>query len=204
MASVPTRSRFLKATQAKAPHAAVAMLLSKYYVAEKNPQKATALLEGLDQVASRRCRCAVWPGATLRRRGAMPQALQQFEWLATKRPSDTVVLNNLAWLYSQKKDPRAQPWPESLQTRAAIGFGRRYAGLDHESKGDTAGGLKYLQQANQASPDDVSVQYHFAFALAKANRKADARAMLGKVVSSNSAPPDIKQSAQSLLAKIGG
>jgi len=38
-----------------------------------------------------------------------PAALQQFEWLATKRPNDTVVLNNLAWLYSQRRIRALKP-----------------------------------------------------------------------------------------------
>jgi putative PEP-CTERM system TPR-repeat lipoprotein len=195
----------LETTNAKAPSSAVTLILSKYYVGEKNLKKAIALMEiwikSHPDDADARFGLAQLYGSV----GAMPQALQQFEWLQTKRPTDSIVFNNLAWLYSQKNDPRAQAMAEkAYELSPKSGSVADTLGWILENKGDTAGGLKYLQQANQESPEDASVQYHFAYALVKANRQVDARALLGKVMNSNSAPPDIKRSAQSLLAKIGG
>jgi|GEM_PF-3773687 len=194
----------LQATQAKTQSAPVTMLLSKYYVAEKTPQKATALLEGWTKAhpddADARFGLAQLYGTAAN----YPAALQQFEWLATKRPNDTVVLNNLAWLYSQKKDPRAQAIAERAY-RAAPGSGSvaDTLGWILVGKGNIAGGLKYLQQASQASPGDATVQYHFAVALTKSNRNADARVILQKLVNSD-ASPDVKQSAKTLLAQMKG
>lgn len=194
----------LETTQAKTPTAPVALLLSKYYVDDKNPRKAIAVLEPWvkshpDDVDARFGLAQLYGGT-----GALQQALEQFEWLQAKQPANPIVFNNLAWLYSQKNDPRAQAMaekayklsPQSPSIADTLGW-------ILETKGDTSGGFRYLQQASQADPNDPSVQYHFAFALVKANRQADARPILSKVVKSGTAPPDIKQLAQALLAKIG-
>lgn len=194
----------LQATQAKTQSSPVTMLLSKYYVADKTPQKAMALLEGWTKShpddADARFGLAQLYGTA----NNFPAALQQFEWLATKRPNDSIILNNLAWLYSQKKDPRAQAIAERAY-RAAPGSGSvaDTLGWIMVGKGDTAGGLKYLQQASQASPADATIQYHFAVALTKSNRSADARIILEKLVNSD-ASADVKQSAKTLLAQMKG
>jgi putative PEP-CTERM system TPR-repeat lipoprotein len=194
----------LQATQAKTQSSPVAMLLSKYYVADKTPQKAMALLEGWtkshpDDTDARFGLAQLYGSAN-----NFPAALQQFEWLATKRPNDSVILNNLAFLYSAKKDPRAQSIAERAYRAAPqSGSVADTLGWILVSKGDTAGGLKYLQQASQASPGDATVQYHFAVALTKSNRGTDARVILEKLVNSD-ASPDVKQSAKTLLAQMKG
>jgi putative PEP-CTERM system TPR-repeat lipoprotein len=195
----------LESVQAKSPSATVALLLSRYYAGDKNPKKAIALLETWikthpDDADARMGLAQLYGGI-----GGFAQALQQFEWLAPKRPNDPVVFNNLAWLYSQKNDPRAQAMAEKAYKLAPqSGSIADTLGWILETKGDATGGLKYLQQASQLSPDDASIQYHFAFALVKANRQSEAHTILNKVAKSDTAPADVKQSARELLAKIKG
>jgi Flp pilus assembly protein TadD len=179
-------------------------MLSKYYVGDKNPAKATSLLESWvkthpDDADARMGLAQLYGG-----RGAVALAVHQFEWLAAKRPNDPLVFNNLAWLYSQQKDPRAQAMAEKAYKLAPrSGAIADTLGWILENRGDNAGALKYLQQASANQSGDPAVQYHFAFALVKANRAGEARPILNKVVKADNAPPDIKQSAQSLLSKIG-
>ena len=194
----------LEATQAKTPASAVTMLLSKHYVADKNPRKAIALLElwtkSHPDDADARFGLAQLYGSS----NNFPAALQQFEWLSTKRPNDSVVLNNLAWLYSEKKDPRAQAIAERAYRAAPqSGSVADTLGWILVGKGDMAGGLRYLQQASQASPGEAAIQYHFAVALTKNNRAADARVILLKLVNSD-ASPDVKRSAKALLVQMKG
>ncbi|MBV8577336.1 MAG: hypothetical protein JOZ58_20130, partial [Acetobacteraceae bacterium] len=92
---------------------------------------------------------------------------------------------NLAWIYQQKRDPRAQ----SLARRA-------YLLLPNQQTADTLGwilttdgsqqtGLMLLRQAASRSPADPNVVYHFAVALQKNGQGAEAMAVLGPIVSGN-------------------
>ena len=51
-------------------------------------------------------------------------------------------------------------------------------------------------------PNDPDVQYHYALALSKTNKPADARAMLQKALASNT-DFDGKADAQQLLTRLG-
>jgi predicted Zn-dependent protease len=70
------------------------------------------------------------------------------------------------------------------------------------SQGDVPNGMKYLQVALTGMPQDPDVQYHFAMALSKSNKTADARAMVQKALAS---PADFesKPEATQLLNRLG-
>jgi Flp pilus assembly protein TadD len=180
------------------------MLLAKFYVADQKLPKAIGAVEAWtkthpDDFQARNGLAQLYGSA-----GNLVQAQQQFEWLDAHHPNDPATLNNLAWLYSQKNDPRAQATAEkAFKFAPQSGPIADTLGWILQSHGDTAGALKYLQLAVAASPDDPAIRYHLAVAFAKANQPANARPNLQKVLQSNAATPDIKQQAKTLLAKIG-
>ncbi|MDE2229137.1 MAG: PEP-CTERM system TPR-repeat protein PrsT [Alphaproteobacteria bacterium] len=132
-----------------------------------------------------------------------PAAQTVLEGIVARNADDVVVLNNLAWIYANRGDPRAR------QTAA-----RAYAlsplspavadtyGWILLSQGDVAHAVHYLRMASYGMPDDPAVQYHFAVALTRAGKTAEARALLQKVVAYRG-QFDGKQQAGDLLRSLG-
>ncbi len=104
------------------------------------------------------------------------KAIGQYEILHKAAPKDPLILNNLAWLYSQKKDPKAETLaaeahklapqsPEILDTYAWILV----------QKGAVDKGLDLLKKAVVMRPGSPEIRYHLAVALSKAGQAAEAR-----------------------------
>ena len=193
----------LQSAQEKTPSLDGATLLARLYNEQGQRPKAIAILESWtakhpNDLAARYGLAQLYGSA-----GAFDKAQGQFEWLVARRPQDATALNNLAWLYSQRKDPRARAIaeraykvaPQSAPVADTLGW-------ILTSQGDAAGGLKYLQLAGHEAPQDASVQYHLAFALAKTNQAQTARPILQKLLSSG-VGGDVRDSAKALLFKIG-
>jgi predicted Zn-dependent protease len=118
------------------------------------------------------------------------------------QPANPVVLNNLAWLYSQKNDPRALDYAERAHASApnapAIMDTLGYI-LVH--KGDVDRGLPLLKQAYDASKKAPEIGYHFAVALEKSGKAAEARSVLEAVLN-DTASFDDKAEAKKLFDSI--
>ena len=132
-----------------------------------------------------------------------PAARAAFEQLANERPSDAVILNNLAWLYGRTNDPKARPMaerayqlaPNSPQVADTLGWVLT-------TQGDAVNAMRYLQVALNGMPNDPDVQYHYALALSRNNKADDARIILQKVLAPN-ADFESKGDAQQLLTRLG-
>ena len=130
------------------------------------------------------------------------QAAQQFSLVVKQNADDAVALNNLAWAMSRIHDPRAEAMaerayqvaPRSPQINDTLGWI-----LVREGQGTRA--LGYLERAAQLDPQDTQLQYHYAYALAKTGRAAQARKILLKILSSPR-PFDGRAAAQRLLATL--
>ena len=98
--------------------------------------------------------------------GQLDKALAQYEWLATQRPDNPLILNNLAYLYDSKHDPRARPTAEkAMKLAPASGSVADTLGWILIEQGDTADAAKYLGQASASRPADSTIQYHYAVLL---------------------------------------
>jgi putative PEP-CTERM system TPR-repeat lipoprotein len=132
-----------------------------------------------------------------------PKARAGYESLLTKdRSSDPLILNNLAVIYQRDNDPRALDYAQrahavSPQNSAITDT----LGWIMVQKGDIPGGLKFLQQASDNSPDSLDIQYHFAYALDASGKKSDAAAVLKKALAAGR-DFDSKKDAQALLDKL--
>ena len=111
------------------------------------------------------------------------KAIEQYERLQAARGVGFVVFNNLAWLYSETGDPRAE-----ATARRALDLAP-----DNPSVLDTAGwilvqngnvpeGLTLLSRAAEKAPDNFDILYHYAAALAKSGDRARAAAMLERAL----------------------
>lgn len=122
--------------------------------------------------------------------GNLDKAQALLEELLTILPGDSVGMNNLAWIYDQKSDPRALalarraflllPGPQSADTLGWILL----------RKGETASALPLLTQASAVLKTDPAVQYHYAAALKAAGKAKEALAVAQPLADQVEAFPD--------------
>jgi putative PEP-CTERM system TPR-repeat lipoprotein len=129
-------------------------------------------------------------------------ALTEFEELSKQAPTNPVVLNDLSWLYQQKKDPRAHSTAEKAYalapTSPAIADTLGWILVDG---GETTAGLPYLKQAATLLTNDMDVQYHLAVALERSGQSQDAKALLERIMASKQSFKS-KADAQKLLDQL--
>lgn len=102
--------------------------------------------------------------------------------ILAKAPRDGLTLNNLAWVYQKRGDRRARGLAEqaylllpTAQTADTLGWI-----LVEEGAVDAA--VPLLRQAATDLPADPRLQYHYAVALSRTNRKEEALKILKPVV----------------------
>ncbi len=131
---------------------------------------------------------------------ALQQARGQFEAILQLVPTDVVALNDLAWIYEEVHDTRAESVAERAyqlapdQPNVDDTFGWILA---REGKGDRA--LPLLQQAAKLDQSDPNVQYHYAYALAQQGRRAEAQQVLSNLLATQH-EFDSRRDAERLLA----
>lgn len=134
--------------------------------------------------------------------GRLDLAIAQYEALLKIAPKNVIALNNLAGLYQRIKDSRALATAESAFALAP----------EHPGVQDTLGWLlvehgqypraiELLSKAAAKLTELPSVRYHYAVALSKAGRTADARRELTGIVDSNKKFPELED-AKTLLARL--
>lgn len=129
-------------------------------------------------------------------------AIKEYEAILKKHPEHTPSLNNLAWLYQQKKDARALEYAEKAYKQAP----EAPAILDTlgwilTERGDTARAIPLLQKAVSLATGNAEIQYHFAAALEKSGDKARARTVLETLLATDKAFSK-QEEAKALLKKI--
>jgi putative PEP-CTERM system TPR-repeat lipoprotein len=119
-------------------------------------------------------------------------------------PDSPVALNNLAWAYSELKDPRAlataekalKAAPDSPAILDTIGWLLL-------GKGDTGRALPMLKRAASLQPSNATLRYHLAVALNKAGDKKAAKLELERLVSGGTPFPHLDD-AIALLKGMNG
>ena len=109
-------------------------------------------------------------------------AAQQYRTVLELQPNNAVILNNLAWVESQLKDPKAIEHAEQANKIApdqpAI---MDTLGMLLVDKGDTARGLALMQKASSMAPQVPAIRMNLAKALVKAGQKDAARKELDEL-----------------------
>ena len=133
-----------------------------------------------------------------------PEAIAELETVARQTPNDPAILNNLAWLYHQQGDQRAESAArrahELAPANAAIADTYGWILL---AGNDVEGATPLLEKAALAMPEDGDIQYHYAVALAGSARRSEAQPILERIISAKSAF-GARKDAEKLLADLRG
>jgi putative PEP-CTERM system TPR-repeat lipoprotein len=131
--------------------------------------------------------------------GEFKPAAGILEGLVKRYPNNGAALNNLAWAYSEQKDPRALATAEQAYKAA----GTNPAVMDTlgwmlVEQGNSARGLPLLQKAVAGAPNSPEIRYHLAVGLHKSGDKNGARKELETLLAQNRPFPQLEE-ARSLL-----
>jgi predicted Zn-dependent protease len=187
---------------ARAPSASLAVALHRLRRAGKLPDTAAPLerwLERNPHDAAVRLLLA----DDLQRSGANARAIVEYERLASRKPDNGALLNNLAWLYHLEGDGRAlatakRAWEASKSIPAVIDT---YGWLLVEA-GSIEEGARLLAQADGAAGvTQPEVRFHYAVALVRSGQKASARPLLEQLLTEHADFPS-RALAVRLLATL--
>lgn len=134
--------------------------------------------------------------------GRYKEALAETQAMDGVLPENPVLLNNLAWLLSQNKDPKAfemaekarQLAPEAPEILDTLGW------LEVTSRNQDKG-LELLTKAYGLAPNRPEIAYHYAAALRKKGDTAKAREVLQKALESKAQFQERKE-AEALLIEL--
>jgi putative PEP-CTERM system TPR-repeat lipoprotein len=120
--------------------------------------------------------------------GRRELAIEQYERLTASPAAGFAAINNLAWLYYEQGDDRA----EATARRAYDLASDNPAVVDTygwilTEKGNVAAGLEALTKAVNQAPDNPDIRYHYAAALARAGKGRQAIGLLDKLLGPNPA-----------------
>ncbi len=118
-----------------------------------------------------------------------------------KSPRNGLALNNLAWVYQQLGDKRAEDLARRAYTLLPGAQTADTLGWILTGRGDPARGLTLLRQAVGDAADDPRLQYHLAVALKDTGRRDEAKQVLQTLVDKKQ-EFDEKPDAQKLLAEL--
>ncbi len=129
-------------------------------------------------------------------------SVSELELVVQQMPANPVMLNNLAWAYFRLGDVRAQSVAErAYQSAPNSGAIADTLGWILASKRTTERALVLLEQAARAGPSEPEVQYHYAYVLAQAGRREEARKVLARTLDTTRNFPERRQ-AEQLLAEL--
>ncbi len=126
-------------------------------------------------------------------------AIKEYLTILQQHPGNIVSLNNLAWVYQQKNDPKALEYAEkahqlSPDSPAIIDT----LGWILVQRGELERALPLLQKASAMAPDLAEIQYHFAVGLVQSGDKVKAREVLEKLLATGNDFPDIEKARELL------
>lgn len=130
------------------------------------------------------------------------RAAQRYQAALKRSPDNPMILNNLAWVSNELKQPNAVEYAERAHELAP----------DNPSVMDTLGGilvatgetdrgLELLGRAAELAPQSYNIRLNFAKALIKANRKEPARKELEALAKLDNRNP-VQQEAAKLLQTL--
>lgn len=118
--------------------------------------------------------------------GKYKEAVPLFEKISNQVPKNALVLNNLAWLYSQTGDSRALPTAERAhQLAPTSGAVSDTYGWLLVGAGEFDRGIELLREASELSDGNLEIQLHLASALVqKGGSQEEAKLLVESLVSS--------------------
>ena len=133
--------------------------------------------------------------------GKNDEAISMLERLNESEPDNPVTMNNLAWMYATKKDPRAlalarrafvlQPTAPNADTLGWILVQSKQA----------AAAVPLLSQAVAVLKGDPTVQFHYATALAQSGKRLEAMTIVRPLAEQETAFPE-QEDARKLVREL--
>lgn len=137
------------------------------------------------------------------RRGMKAQSREQYEQVLKASPNHALALNNLANIYLETKDPKALEYAERAYRMAPDNAGTLDTyGWTLLNANQVEKALDMLAKAKAAAPAIPTIQYHYAAALARNNRTAEAVRELRVALASKQSFAE-RNAAEQLLASLG-
>jgi len=131
-------------------------------------------------------------------------AAEQYQVLLTQTPQSLIALNNLAWIYQQMQDKRAVATAEQAHKLAPENpLVLDTLGWILVQQGDAKRGTGLLQKAHSLQPDEGSIHYHYAAALAKMGERSRAQNELESLLK-RGAQFQEESEARALLKQLSG
>lgn len=129
-------------------------------------------------------------------------AVEQYQIILSQDPKYVPALNNIAWLYQQEKNPRAQEYAEqAFKLKPDNPAVLDTLGWILVQQGNTTRGLPLLQKATSLAPEAAVIQYHFVLGLVKSGDKIKARKELEQLLASGKNFSQIEE-ARALLKQL--
>lgn len=191
----------LSQEQQQRPNARVATRLAQFMYLDGKPKDAEAILSAWlkDHGGDLDVRRELANMELVERQ--FDDAARDYEQVLAGAPLDPISLNNLAWIYDKKGDPRALSLAEQGYNLAPTSERGDTIGWILVEHGNSQRALPYLQQAATTAPQNPSIQYHYAVALKATGSKDQARDVLERIVKSEVRFDD-RSNAQRLLAEL--
>lgn len=127
------------------------------------------------------------------------KAIREYEKVLEHSPDNGAALNNLAWFYFLKDDPKALDMAERAYRSAPENPGIQDTyGWILTQHGQPEKGLRLIKQAMQTLPDNLDVRFHFADALIKSGDTTQGKQVLQELLNKN-APFEGRDRAKRLL-----
>jgi Tfp pilus assembly protein PilF len=144
-------------------------------------------------------------GSIALERGDQSAAITRYEAVVAAEPNHAATLNNLAWLYGERGDPRAlelgkrahEAAPDNPEIADTLGW-------LHLQGGDAAAALPLLARAAEALPNQPEVRYHWAVALAETGDTANARRVLTELAGGAAFPSQADARQRLAALEAGG
>lgn len=128
-------------------------------------------------------------------------AAREYEKILMEAPDNATALNNLAWLYSLKADPKALDLAERAYRFAPVNPGILDTyGWILVQQGQAEKGLHLIKRAIDIIPGNLEIRYHYATALIKSDNKNEGRLILEQLLEQNK-PFNGRNEAKKLLEK---
>ncbi len=129
-------------------------------------------------------------------------ALKEYEAILQTNPKNMTSLNNLAWLYFEKNDPRSLEYAQrAYQSAPNAPAVQDTLGWILAKHGKTDRALELLERAASQLPDNPTIQYHYADLLVKAGKRDNARKILFRITEFDTNFPEIEE-AKALLQQV--
>ncbi len=192
-----------KAAAARPSDDAINTALARIYLRAGDPAKAEAVLKAGLSTDPKDLSIRSALAAFYLDEKRYDEAIPEYTRIIAERPANSAALNNLAWLYQQKGDLEKA---RGLAERA-IASAPRAALIDDTlgwillAQGEADRAVSYLSAASVSAPSNPDIQYHFAVALHRVGRAADAKAALEALLGSGVAFSD-KAEAEKLLQEL--